>query len=192
MEPPANSIEALGVPAIGDRQALELAIESFRSYLLFVAWRIKGERLAGKEGASDLVQRTIVAAVERIREGNVPGSTDELRKAWLRKLLYKTFRKMVRHENTQRRGGGLVRGGLEEPVPDPATSPSGKAMRNEQEHLLAEAFAQLDPDEQQLVTWRYIEGVTCEEIGRRRGCSGSYVSRICHEVIGRLRQAMKE
>lgn len=114
-------------PAAGDgRQSLELAVESFRSYLLFVAWRLKGDRLAGKEGASDLVQRTILAAVEKIREGDIPGPTDEHRKDWLRKLLYKTFRKMIRHENTQKRGGVASRAAWKTRGPTPRRRPAAR------------------------------------------------------------------
>jgi RNA polymerase sigma factor (sigma-70 family) len=176
----------------GDRESLERALESFRAYLLFVAWRLKGDQLAGREGASDLVQRTIVAAMEKIREGNIPGPTEKHRKAWLRKILFNTFNRMVRRENAEKRGGGRVVGGLEEPGPDSATSPSGGAIKNEERLLLAQAFAKLDPDEQQLITWRYVDELTCEEIGRRRGCSASYVSRICNEAIGRLRRSLRD
>jgi RNA polymerase sigma factor (sigma-70 family) len=176
----------------GDRESLERALESFRAYLLFVAWRLKGNQLAGREGASDLVQRTIVAAMEKIRDGNIPGPTEKHRKAWLRKILFNTFNRMVRHENAAKRGGGHVVGGLEDPGADSATSPSGGAIKNEERQLLAQAFAQLDPDEQQLITWRYVDGLTCDEIGRRRGCSASYVSRICNEAIGRLRRSLRD
>jgi RNA polymerase sigma factor (sigma-70 family) len=173
-----------------DRESLERALESFRAYLLFVAWRLKGDQLAGREGASDLVQRTIVAAMEKIREGNIPGPSDKHRKAWLRKILFNTLNRMVRHEHAAKRGQGRVIGGLEDPGPDSATSPSGKAIKKEERLLLAQAFDRLDPDDQQLLTWRYVDGLSCEEIGRRRGCSASYISRICNEVTGRLRRSL--
>jgi RNA polymerase sigma factor (sigma-70 family) len=174
-----------------DRESLERALESFRAYLLFVAWRIKGDQLAGREGASDLVQRTIVAAVERIRDGNIPGPTDKHRKAWLRKILFNTVNRTVRTENAEKRGGGRVVRGLEDLGPDSATSPSGDAIRNEERLLLARAFDRLEPDIRQLITWRYVDGLTCEEIGSRRGCSASYVSRICNDAIGRLRRSLR-
>jgi RNA polymerase sigma factor (sigma-70 family) len=173
-----------------DRESLEQALESFRAYLLFVAWRIKGDQLAGREGASDFVQRTILAAVERIREGNIPGPTEKHRKAWLRKILFNTVNQTIRREHAEKRGGGRVLGGLDDPGPDSAISPSGEAIKNEESLLLDHAFGQLDPDEQQLINWRYVDGLTCEEIGRRRGCSASYVSRICNEAVGRLRRAL--
>ncbi len=188
---PINPSEPSRSPSADDRESLERALESFRSYLMFVAWRIQGDRLAGREGASDLVQRTILAAVEEIRDGKIPGPDEKQRKAWLRKILLNTLKRAVRHENAAKRGGGRVLRGLEEPGPDPATSPSGKAIRNEEELLLADAFRSLEPDEQQLITWRYIEGLTCEEIARRRGCSGSYISRICNEITSRLRRTLE-
>jgi RNA polymerase sigma factor (sigma-70 family) len=184
-----NPNESIGA---GDRESLERALESFRSYLLFVAWRLKGEQLAGRESPSDLVQRTIVAAMEKIRDGKIPGPTDKHRKAWLRKILFNTFNRMMRRENAEIHGGGRVLGGLEEPGPDSATSPSGGAIKNEERLLLAKALARLAPDERELITWRYMEGLTCEEIGRRRGCSASYASRLCNEVMGRLRRSLRD
>jgi RNA polymerase sigma factor (sigma-70 family) len=175
-----------------DRESLERALESFRAYLLFVAWRIKGDQLAGREGASDLVQRTILAAVERIREGNIPGPSDKHRKAWLRRILFNTVNQTVRNQNAEKRGGGRVVGGLEEPGPDSAPSPTGEAIKKEERLLLDNAFGRLEPDEQQLITWRYVEELTCEEIGRRRGCSASYASRMCNEAIARLRRSLND
>ncbi len=175
-----------------DRESLERGLESFRAYLLFVAWRLKGDVLAGREGASDLVQRTLVAAVEKIREGNIPGPTDKHRKAWLRKILFNTVNRTIRHEMAEKRGGGRVMAGLDDPGPDSATSPSGDAIKNEERLLLARAFDRLEPDRRELITLRYIDGLTCEEIGRRRGCSASYVSRICNEAIGRLRRSLRD
>ena len=81
-------------------------------------------------------------------------------------------------------------GGLEEHGPDPATSPSGEAIKQRRAVFTGQAFGQLEPDEQELITWRYVDGLTCEEIGLRRGCSASYVSRICNEAIGRLRRSL--
>ncbi len=184
-----NSSEPI---AAEDRESLERALESFRAYLLFVAWRLKGDQLAGREGASDLVQRTLVAAVEKIREGNIPGPTEKHRKAWLRKILFNTLKRVVRRENAEIRGGGRVIGGLEEPGPDSGTSPSAGAVKNEQSRLLAEAFEKLEPDEQQMITWRYIDSLTYEEIGQRRGYSASYACRICNELIGRLRRTLPD
>jgi RNA polymerase sigma factor (sigma-70 family) len=183
-------MDAIESITLEDRESLERALESFRAYLLFVAWRLKGNQIAGPEGVSDLVQRTILAAVEKIRDGNVPGPTEKHRKAWLRKILFNTVNRAVRRENAEKRGGGRVVGGLDEPGPDSATSPSGDAIKNEERLLLAQAFERLQPDERQLITWRYLDGLTCEEIGRRRGCSASYVSRICNEIVGRLRRSL--
>jgi RNA polymerase sigma factor (sigma-70 family) len=177
-------------PAIGDvRDSLERSLDSYRAYLLFVAWRIKGDELAGVEGASDLVQRTLFAALEKIRDGRVPGESERQRKAWLRRILCNTFRTEVRRARSAKNGGGRVVG-LEDSAPDSTTSPSGKVERREQESLLAEAFDRLAPDERELITWRFVDGLSCEEIGRRRGYSASYASRACNEIIGRLRRSV--
>ncbi len=138
------------------------------------------------------MQRTILAAVEKIRNGNIPGPTDKHRKAWLRKILINTHHLTIRRENAEKRGGGRVVNGVEEHGPDPATSPSGEAIKHEERFLLAQALGQLEPDLRELITWRYVDGLTCEEIGLRRGCSASFVSRICNEAVNRLRRSLPQ
>jgi RNA polymerase sigma-B factor len=49
------------------------------------------------------------------------------------------------------------------------------------------ALAQLDPPEQRLLVWRYYEGLTQSEIGRRLGVSQAQVSRRLRELLERLR-----
>jgi RNA polymerase sigma factor (sigma-70 family) len=173
-----------------DRHALERSLESFRAYLLFVAWRLKGNQTAGPEGPSDLVQRTMMAAMRNIREGNVPGESIAHRKAWLRRILFNTVNHAVRSERAEKRGGGRITTDLDHAGPDSTTSPSSDAIKNEERALLANALARLEPDVRELITWRYLDGLTCDEIGRRRGCSASYISRVCNEIIDRLRRSL--
>ena len=174
-----------------DRESLERELESFRTYLLFVAWRLKEKGLAGPEGASDLVARTLMAAIEKVREGNIPGPDQKHRRAWLRKILVRTSGRLNRRQQAEIHGGGRMPAALDEPVPDSATSPSGEAARNEEQRLLADAVARLDPAEQELIRWRYIDELTWEEIGRRRGFSATYACRTCKEALARLRASLK-
>jgi RNA polymerase sigma factor (sigma-70 family) len=174
-----------------DRDSLERELESFRTYLLFVAWRLKERGIGGPEGASDLVAQTLMAALEKVREGNIPGPDKKHRRAWLRKILIRTSSRLNRRQQAEIHGGGRVVTAIEEPVPDSATSPSGEAVRNEEQRLLADAFARLEPAEQELIRWRYIDELTWEEIGRRKGFSATYACRTCKETLARLRASVK-
>jgi RNA polymerase sigma factor (sigma-70 family) len=167
-----------------DRELLARAIASYSTYLMFVAGRLKGQHLQTEEGASDLVQKTLVAALTKIRKGTgqLPGRTDPDVKAWLRKVLVNTYHDMQRYHRARKRTPGAIS------RPREAPSPSCEAMLNEEAGRLAEARKKLDTDDRQLLEWRDDQGVTFEEIGRRRGFSASYASRAYRRARARFDQ----
>jgi RNA polymerase sigma factor (sigma-70 family) len=158
---------------------------------LFVACRLKERGLAGPEAASDLVARSLMAALEKVRAGNIPGPDTKHRKAWLRKILIRTSSRLTRKEGAQVHGGGRVVAGFEGSVPDSGTSPSGRAAKREEQRLMAEALGQLDPQERKIITWRYIDELSWEEIGRRCGFTATYACRSCKQALAKLRNTVK-
>ncbi len=169
-------------PAPGDRESLERDLESYRTYLLCVAWRLTSARRRGDFGASDLVQRTILAAVEKARDGAVPDRDESRRLAWLCRIMKNIWLNGLR---------GPEPGALDSSVVGSATPPVAAAARDELRRILAAAFARLDPDDRQLIAWRFVDDLTCEEIGRRRGYAPSYASRACRAALARLRDEAK-
>ncbi len=171
-----------------EREDLARSLETYRAYLLFIAWQIQGNRLVAKEGASDLVQRVMVEALAKVQAGNIPSISPKERKAWLRKILYNILNTLVRR--------AVIEEEIYPRLPlsgaDPATSPSGIVSRGEQIAILAKAFQKLDPTAQQVVTWRYIDELTCEEIGTRLSWSASYVSRLSNQSLRTLRKALDD
>jgi RNA polymerase sigma factor (sigma-70 family) len=155
-----------------DGEALARAIATYSTYLMAVAGRLKGRNLQAEEGASDLVQRTFKAALEKIRDGcdGLPGDTDEEIKAWLVGVLKNTYRDMVRHHRARKRTP------VELPTPK-ALSPSGEAILMEEVERRKRAFQMLDPDDREILGWRDDEGLTFKAIGQRRGYSESYARR---------------
>jgi RNA polymerase sigma factor (sigma-70 family) len=175
-----------GKLANDDRVSLERALESCRTYLLYVAWRLKGsDGVVGAEGASDLVQQTMLVALRKAQEGKSPGPTPKDHRAWLRQILINVMR-----EKTRRVRGEP--GGLEDLVADSGTSPSSALAKQEETHAMAEALDRLGPDEREIVTWRCVDGLSYAEIGRRRAYSDSYARRAVGQVLGRLRSMLKE
>jgi RNA polymerase sigma factor (sigma-70 family) len=164
-----------------DRAALQRALESCRTYLLYVAWRVRGnDGVAGAEGASDLVQQTMLVALKKVEEGKGPGPTTRDHRAWLRQILINLMREKSRR--TRR-----LPQGINEPIADSAMSPSNELARQEEARAMAEALGRLDPAEREIVTWRCVDGLSYEEIGRRRGYSDTYARRVVGQVLGRLR-----
>jgi RNA polymerase sigma factor (sigma-70 family) len=175
-----------GAEANDGRASLEEALESCRTYLLYVAWRIKGsEGVAGAEGASDLVQQTMLVALRKVREGRGPGPTPKDHRAWLRQILINLMREKSRRARREP-------GGLEVAIADSGTSPSGALAKQEEARAMAEALDRLRPDEREIVTWRCLDGLTYEEIGRRRGYADTYARRVVGQVLGRLRSMIGE
>ncbi len=138
---------SMGGDAVVDGQAKELggALEAFRNYLTMVARRGLAPDVAAKVGASDLVQETFLAAGRDIArfEGSSPA---ELR-CWLKGILQHLLANTRRHYRGTRkrrvdREVPLVRreaGAHQDRVADisaTATSPSGRAMRQEREDAL--------------------------------------------------------
>jgi RNA polymerase sigma factor (sigma-70 family) len=154
--------------------------------LLYVAWRIKGnEGVAGAEGASDLVQQTMLVALRKVQEGKGPGPTLKDHRAWLRQILINLMREKSRRTLRQP-------GGLEDEVADSGTSPSGAVAKHEEARAMAEALDRLKPDEREILTWRCVDELTYEEIGRRRGYADTYARRVVGQVLGRLRSMIGE
>jgi RNA polymerase sigma factor (sigma-70 family) len=177
-------IGSSGTLADGDPASLERALESCRTYLLYVAWRLKGnEGVVGAEGASDLVQQTMLVALRKVQEGKGPGPTAKDHRAWLRQILVNVMREKSRRTRRQP-------GELEEPVADSGTSPSNALAKQEEARAMAEALDRLEPVEREIVTWRCVDGLSYEEIGRRRGYSDTYARRAVGLALGRLRSML--
>ena len=170
-----------------DRAALGRAIASCSTYLMMVAGRLKGRHLQTQEGISDLVQRTLVNALETIREGRtvLPTGTDEELRAWLVGVLKNTYREMVRHYKTKKRDPIAL------PPRPRGPSPSSEAIWNEEVARRTKALESLEPLDREILRWRDDEELTFEEIGRRRGYSTSYACRAYRKARARFEQAWR-
>jgi RNA polymerase sigma-70 factor (ECF subfamily) len=164
-----------------DPVSLEQALASFQTYLLYVAWRLKGdEGVVGVQGASDLAQQTMAVALDKVREGRGPGPTPKDQRAWLRRILINLMRDKSRRARRERSG-------LEDEVVDSGTSVGGKLIKTEDARIMAQALDRLGPDEREIVIWRYVDELSYAEIGRRRGYSDTYARRVVGQALGRLR-----
>lgn len=170
-------------PTMEDRAALERDLASFRTYLAYVAARFKGERLLGGDRTSDLVQRTMLAVLEKVRDGNIPQSGEEQRKRWIRRILRNIWIDLLRKEL---RAPTIV-SGVEQLLEDSSSSPSGKAMRTERLQTILQAIDQLKPAEREVIAWRYRDNLSTTEIARRLGCTDRYVRQILKSCRVKLR-----
>ncbi len=175
------------------------ALEAFRNDLRMVARRGLAHDLAAKVDASDLVQETFLAAGRDIAqfEGNSPA---ELR-CWLRGILQHLL------ANARRRYRGTRKRRVEREVPlvcreagadrdrgvtisASATSPSGRAMRQEREAALCEALAALPEHYRRVIQWHHQERLPFEAVADRLGISPDAARKLWGRALIRLRDAL--
>jgi RNA polymerase sigma-70 factor (ECF subfamily) len=173
----------------GSREALGQTLQSCRRYLLSVARDELNHDLRAKGGASDLVQDTFLdaqAAFDRFR-GNSEG---ELR-AWLRRLLSHRAAKFGRrYRTTQKRRverEGAMAGPAMAAGPSDAPTPSVALIADEQADRLRRALERLPEDYRRVVTLRYVEQFSFEEIGRRMGRTPNAARLLWLRAIERVR-----
>jgi RNA polymerase sigma factor (sigma-70 family) len=155
---------------IVDQETFIREIASLRSYLAVVAAMLNGIR---RLGVSDIVDSVLLDAFDRVRQGEPDfsyRSNEELR-AWLVNRLKWTYQDRLK----RRQRYGEILSGLAPPAL-PRT-PSSDAAYNERAGQVRATLSRLDPADREIIEGRVFEGLTYEEIGRKRGYSASYARR---------------
>jgi RNA polymerase sigma-70 factor (ECF subfamily) len=154
----------------GSQDALGKALEACRRYLLSVAQHELDATLQVKGGASDLVQETFLEA--QLAFDRFQGDSEGELRAWLRRLLHNRAAKLGRrYRTTQKRRlaretaltATTLPAGRETAQPSPST----QLMAHEQAQRLCQALERLPDDYRRVITLRYLEQCSFEEIGRR-------------------------
>jgi RNA polymerase sigma-70 factor (ECF subfamily) len=154
----------------GCRDALGQVLESCRRYLLHIARHELNGDLQAKGGASDLVQDTFLECQGAF--GRFQGNSEDEMRAWLRQLLHHRASKFRRrYRTTQKRQ--LARETALTTASRPARgegelpSPSVQVMAHEEALRLRQALEHLPDDYRRVITLRYVEQYSFEEIGQR-------------------------
>jgi RNA polymerase sigma-70 factor (ECF subfamily) len=182
------------ISAMSDRD-----LEQYRSALLLLARaQLARQRLADVD-ASDLVQQSLL---EAHRDGpHFTGRTAEERFAWLRKILHHNFLDACAKARAAK--GDIARKvleadltasfvGLDELLVAAQSSPSERAMRNEQLTRLAEALEQLPEQQREAVLLRHIVGLTLREVGERMQCTPAATAGLLYRGRQRLQEILGE
>jgi RNA polymerase sigma-70 factor (ECF subfamily) len=172
-EPSPNAAQWLGAARAGSREALGQVLEACRHYLLAVAGEELDPHLQAKGGASDLVQQTFLEAQRDF--GRFQGGTEAELLAWLRRLLQNNIADFTRRyrATAKRRAGREVALEVDTPSGAPGPSlavdtptPSGQLIARERTEELREALGRLPEEYRRVITLRYQEERSFEEIGR--------------------------
>jgi RNA polymerase sigma-70 factor, ECF subfamily len=179
-------------PLSNDRQALE----KYRPYLHLLASLHISRRMRAKLEASDIVQQTLVQAIdgwERFR-----GRTDAEAVAWLRKILARQLANAFHDLKRQKRDVRRERS-IEAALDQSASrlgswlaakqaSPSQGAIATEQAVQLAGALAELPEAQSRAITLHHFEGWTLDEVGEHLGRTPVAVAGLIKRGMQSLRQ----
>jgi RNA polymerase sigma-70 factor (subfamily 1) len=172
----------------GDHQARSRLLTDLKRYLEFVATRQFDEKLQAKMGPSDIVQQSMIHAVENLDQFRGK-SMDEFR-GWLRQILVNEARQMKRDLRAQKRDVQRERrltdsqshhfqGYLVDGMPTPCTN----ACSEEQAREIQAALTRLSDEDRQIIQWRNWDGLAFEEIAERLNISLSTASRKWYRAL---------
>jgi|GEM_PF-4647771 len=183
-----DSHAALFEVRAGENSALWRMSESLRPWLKHVARQELGN---GKRGASeddsDLVQRTLVKAVQGIAEFR--GSSLMEWRAWLAVIARNEARASRRYSKAGRRSISREVSLTDGPHPvSKEESPSAATRQSELGDRLRLAVDQLTPDHRQLVQWRQEEGLSHAEIASRLEIAVDAARQRCKSAMDALRK----
>lgn len=182
---------------MADRPGVPLPWERYRAYLHMLARLQVPARLRAKVDESDLVQQSLM---EAHREAERLANMDEpARAAFLRRVLANNLADLVRRYATEARALDRERP-LAAQLDDSSarladwlaagSSPSERAVREEDLLALAAALARLPADQRLAVEMKHLEGATVAAIATALARSDTAVGGLLRRGMARLRELM--
>jgi RNA polymerase sigma-70 factor (ECF subfamily) len=178
-------------------QPRKRSLEEFRSYLLLLA-RIQvdpGPR--HRIDPSDIVQQTLLEAHAKADQFQ---GDDSALAAWLRQALVNNlrdaWRALRRDKRDLRREQALAEAvdqssaRLEHMLVAPPSSPSQRAVRNEDLLRLADALTQLPEAQREAIVLHHLQGCTLSETAHSLGKTDAAVAGLLHRGLRKLREIM--
>jgi|SRR5436190_12096160 len=199
---PSGIARSIQLAREGKREALDDLIDAHRNYLRLLAASCLYREMRAKADPSDVVQETLLKVHRNF--GQFRGTTESEWMAWLRTILVrdladlqKGFRRLRRRVTRERSLEGVVDRSsamLRDMIPAPDPSPSVEAQRREAAALVADALAELEPEDSEVVVLRSLHeldwNAIAERTGRSPGAARMLWARAMQRVGGLLKGRM--
>jgi RNA polymerase sigma-70 factor (ECF subfamily) len=183
----------------GQPEALEELLKAHRNYLRVLAASCLHHEMRGKADPSDIVQETLLKAHQNYR--HFRGTTEIEWMTWLRKILVnhltdfqKGYRRERRNVDREQPLESLVDRSsamLRNLGPSPGPSPSQEAQRREAAALVADAIAELEPDDRDVVILRNLHELDWNAVGERTGRSPDAARMLWARAMQRVGVSLK-
>ncbi len=184
----------------GDRDALWEAADGLRPYLRAVARSVLAGRLEGKVDVTDVVQQSLLAAIERFDQfrGDSPGEWQQ----WLVTIVRNEARNLLRFWHQDRRNvaaekavaGSVVEtgrpGGDKPRLPAHEPTPSRQAATRQEAMQLLEAIDRLPLEYREVLQLRHFEGLSHRDIAARLDKTEAAIRQLWVRALKQLRSAM--
>jgi len=169
---------------------------ALKRYLDFVAHRQFDQRLQAKMGPSDIVQQSMMRAIDHLDE--FQGQSIQDFRGWLRQILINEARQMKRDLRAQKRDVGREQsladswsGKFQPELLDSLPTPSTRAAEEEQQAEIQHALACLSDEQRQIIVWRSWDGLSLDTISQRLGVSVSTASRRWYQALVAFKERLK-
>jgi RNA polymerase sigma factor (sigma-70 family) len=180
----------------GDDQALESLLVELLPGLRGYLQRNAGDRVLAQESSSDLLQSVCREVLQHLQKGHLHYRTEEEFRSWLFEAALFKLRDRWKYYGARKRSGkprslegDPLEAGLEGRQREFLRSlctPSGEAAQREELQQLAEAFAQLSTEQQQVITLTRIDGLPHREAATQLGVSETACRKLLSRALARL------
>jgi RNA polymerase sigma-70 factor (ECF subfamily) len=177
--------------------SLAFDLQRYRTYLLLLARSL--DKMGGEE-ASDLVQKTMLAA--HAQRAEFRGNSSAELVAWLKQILRREVIDAYRHGRRQRRDvrrevpleaevdGSFSR--AEVSLAAVQTSPSQQVSREEELVAMANALAQLPDAQREALVLHHLQGASLADVAKKLQRTEAAVAGLLHRGLKHMRQLLNE
>lgn len=175
-------------------------LNRYRTYLHLLAQLNLASRLQGKIDPSDVVQQTLLQAHENLEQFR--GRDDAELAAWLRQILANHLAKLIRDFGRAKRDVAAERSLEAELGTSSAqlgnwlaadqSSPSDRAVRDENAVRLAEALAELPEAQREALVLQHWQGLSLATIGEQLDRTPAAVAGLIKRGLRRLRERLQD
>jgi RNA polymerase sigma-70 factor (subfamily 1) len=180
--------------------AVNTALEEFRAYLETLTFIQIDPRLRSKFGPSDVVQETLLEAWHDL--DRILALGPDARKRWLRRMLINNLLQTIERWRAGRRDARLEQSldaaahesscRLQNWLVAEDSSPSARAVAQEDALRLLDALSQLDVRQREAIIQQKYHGRTLAEIAEHLGCTVGQVAGYQAQGLKRLRQILPD